>query len=115
MQGALLFYRELLKLGAEVVMVGNTLPAINDVTASELVAAVEDVALFCPTIKASSRKTSYASGHVNMAVSCSAVPPHALQKNKNLPSKNVQACLHFEVYRRHVGHLSHVNMAMSCS
>lgn len=46
--------RELLRLGAEVVLVGNTLPAINDVTASELGSVVEDIAQFCPTIKVSS-------------------------------------------------------------
>ena len=43
--------RELLRLGSEVVMVGNTMPAINDITATELIAVVEDVTRFCPTIK----------------------------------------------------------------
>ena len=43
--------RELLRLGSEVVMVGNTMPAINDITVTELVSVVEDVAAFCPTIK----------------------------------------------------------------
>lgn len=43
--------RELLRLGVEVVMVGNTMPAINDITVAELIAAVEDIAAFCPTIK----------------------------------------------------------------
>ena len=32
-------------------MVGNTLPAINDITVPELIAVVEDTARFCPTIK----------------------------------------------------------------
>lgn len=35
-------------------MVGNTLPAINDITASELMSVVEDIAQFCPVIQASS-------------------------------------------------------------
>ena len=43
--------RELLRLGCEVVLVGNTMPAINDITVSELSSAVEDIAIFCPTIK----------------------------------------------------------------
>ena len=46
-----LFVRELLRLGSEVVMVGNTMPAINDITVTELRSVVEDVAVFCPTIK----------------------------------------------------------------
>lgn len=48
--------RELLRLGAEVVMVGNTMPAINDITVTELVSAVEDIAGFCPTIKVCSQQ-----------------------------------------------------------
>ena len=32
-------------------MVGNTMPAINDITVTELIAVVEDIAHFCPTIK----------------------------------------------------------------
>jgi len=47
-------FRELLRRGTEVVLVGNTLPAINDITVSELVSVLEDVAQFCPVIKASS-------------------------------------------------------------
>ena len=47
-------FRELLRQGTEVVLVGNTLPAINDITVSELVSVLEDVAQFCPVIKASS-------------------------------------------------------------
>lgn len=35
-------------------MVGNTMPAINDITATELIAVVEDIARFCPTIKVGS-------------------------------------------------------------
>ncbi len=46
--------RELLRRGSEVVLVGNTLPAINDITVSELMSVLEDVAHFCPVIKASS-------------------------------------------------------------
>ena len=53
--------RELLRLGAEVVMVGNTLPAINDITVTELTAAVEDVSRFCPTIKANIPQSESAS------------------------------------------------------
>ncbi len=54
--GMILFvsFRELLRRGTEVVLVGNTLPAINDITVSELVSVLEDVAQFCPVIKASS-------------------------------------------------------------
>ena len=47
-------FRELLRRGSEVVLVGNTLPAINDITVSELVSVLEDVAQFCPVIKVSS-------------------------------------------------------------
>jgi len=43
-------FRELLRRGTEVVLVGNTLPAINDITVSELVAVLEDVAQFCPVL-----------------------------------------------------------------
>lgn len=35
------------------VLVGNTLPAINDVTADELVSVIDDVAQFCSTIQVS--------------------------------------------------------------
>ena len=49
-----LLARELLRLGAEVVMVGNTMPAINDITVTELIAVAEDIAHFCPTIKVGS-------------------------------------------------------------
>lgn len=34
-------------------MVGNTLPAINDITVSELGSVLEDVSQFCPVIKVS--------------------------------------------------------------
>lgn len=34
--GILPFVREMLRMGCEVVMVANTLPAINDITAAEL-------------------------------------------------------------------------------
>lgn len=37
-------------------MVGNTMPAINDITVAELVSAVEDIAGFCPTIKVCSQQ-----------------------------------------------------------
>ena len=45
--------RELLRLGSEVVLVGNTLPAINDVTEDELVSVLDDVSQLCPTIQVS--------------------------------------------------------------
>ncbi|KAL3145762.1 hypothetical protein ABBQ38_015142 [Trebouxia sp. C0009 RCD-2024] len=63
--------RELLRLGAEVVMVGNTMPAINDITVTELVSAVEDIAGFCPTIKAAK-----AAGDQAQASSGGRVPPY---------------------------------------
>ena len=59
-------FRELLRRGTEVVLVGNTLPAINDITVSELVSVLEDVAQFCPVIKASSLSLGqWASGPVH--------------------------------------------------
>ena len=49
--------RELLRLGAEVVMVGNTMPAINDITLTELTGVAEDISRFCPTIKVGSHSS----------------------------------------------------------
>lgn len=48
--------RELLRMGAEVVMCANSQPAINDVTAPELRAVLEQVAAVCPVIKVRPRK-----------------------------------------------------------
>ncbi len=45
------FARELLRMGAEVVMVANSQPAINDITSAELRTLLEDVASVCPVIK----------------------------------------------------------------
>jgi hypothetical protein len=44
--------RELLRMGAEVVLVANSLPAINDITAPELRALLDAAGALCPTIKA---------------------------------------------------------------
>lgn len=57
--GMLPLARELLRNGAEVVMAANTSPAINDVTAEELVALVAHVAELDPVI-ASARETAIA-------------------------------------------------------
>lgn len=50
--GMLPFARELLKMGAEVVLVANSLPAINDITAAELRSLVAKAAELDPTIRA---------------------------------------------------------------
>ena len=44
--------RELLRMGAEVVLVANSLPAINDITAPELRSLLDAAGALCPTIKA---------------------------------------------------------------
>ncbi|GIL89535.1 hypothetical protein Vretimale_1901 [Volvox reticuliferus] len=49
--GMLPFARELLRLGCEVVLVANELPAINDITAPELRALLNAAADVCPIIK----------------------------------------------------------------
>ena len=43
--------RELLRMGTEVVMCANSQPAINDITAPELRALLNQVAAVCPVIK----------------------------------------------------------------
>ncbi|PSC76368.1 Pantothenate kinase 2 isoform B [Micractinium conductrix] len=50
--GAIPFARELLRMGAEVVLVANSLPAINDITAAELRSVVAKAAEVCPIIRA---------------------------------------------------------------
>jgi type II pantothenate kinase len=50
--GMLPLARELLRAGAEVVLVANSLPAINDVTAAELRGVVARAAEACPVIRA---------------------------------------------------------------
>lgn len=54
--GMLPLARELLKMGCEVVLTANSLPAINDITAQELRELVQRVAEMCPTIKASAHR-----------------------------------------------------------
>lgn len=49
--GMLPFVRELLRLRCEVVMVANSLPAINDITAAELRLLLSAAAEVCPIIK----------------------------------------------------------------
>ncbi|KAF8056112.1 pantothenate kinase 2 [Scenedesmus sp. PABB004] len=53
--GMLPFVREMLRLGCEVVMVANSLPAINDITAAELRSLLSEAAEVCPIIKAARR------------------------------------------------------------
>ena len=43
--------RELLRMGSEVVMVANSLPAINDVTTAELRTLLDSVCDICPVLK----------------------------------------------------------------
>ena len=43
--------RELLRMGAEVVLCANSLPAINDITTQELQELIDKVADMCPIIK----------------------------------------------------------------
>lgn len=50
--GMLPLAREFLRLGAEVVLVANSLPAINDITAAELRAVVARAAEYCPILRA---------------------------------------------------------------
>ncbi len=45
------FERELLRMGAEVVMCANSQPASIDITAPELRALLDQIAAFCPVIK----------------------------------------------------------------
>lgn len=49
--GMIPFARELLRMGAEVVMCANSQPAINDITAPELRALLDQIAAVCPIIK----------------------------------------------------------------
>ena len=49
--GMLPFARELLRMGSEVVLVANSLPAINDITAHELKDLIDRVSEMCPVIK----------------------------------------------------------------
>ncbi|GIL42264.1 hypothetical protein Vafri_272 [Volvox africanus] len=49
--GMLPFARELLRLGCEVVLVANELPAINDITAPELRALLNAASDVCPIVK----------------------------------------------------------------
>lgn len=49
--GMLPLARELLRLGTEVVLVGNSLPALNDVTANELPEIVAEAAKHCDIIR----------------------------------------------------------------
>ncbi len=73
--------RELLRRGSEVVLVGNTLPAINDITVSELVSVLEDVAQFCPVIKASSLPLGQrACGPVHASCQYNVIPPTVLEQ-----------------------------------
>ena len=48
--GMLPLARELLRGGAEVVLVANSQPAINDITASELRSLLEVAARACPVL-----------------------------------------------------------------
>ena len=50
MLGMLPLARELLRGGAEVVLVANSQPAINDITASELRSVLETAARSCPVL-----------------------------------------------------------------
>ena len=51
--GMIPFAREFLRMGAEVVMVANSQPAINDITSAELRRLLEDVSTVCPVIQVS--------------------------------------------------------------
>ncbi|CAI7782267.1 unnamed protein product [Closterium sp. NIES-54] len=50
--GMLPLAREMLRAGTNVVLVANSLPAINDVTADELTAVVAEAAQYCPVLRA---------------------------------------------------------------
>jgi len=63
--GQLPFAREFLRMGCEVVLVANKLPAINDVTATELIGVVASAERVCPIIRAArdaARRVEAASG-----------------------------------------------------
>ena len=51
MLGMIPLARELLRMGSEVVMVANSLPAINDVTCAELRTLLESLCEVCPVLK----------------------------------------------------------------
>ncbi|KAF5829354.1 hypothetical protein DUNSADRAFT_16199 [Dunaliella salina] len=63
--GQLPFAREFLRMGCEVVLVANKLPAINDITATELIDVVASAERVCPIIRAArdaARRVESASG-----------------------------------------------------
>ena len=60
--------RELLRMGSEVVMVANSLPAINDVTCAELRTLLESVCEICPVLKV---RLSSEGSFLCIAIACS--------------------------------------------
>ncbi len=51
--GMLPFVRELLRMGADVIMAANSQPAINDITAAELIRLLHAAGQLCPILTVS--------------------------------------------------------------
>ena len=83
--GMVPFARELLCMGAEVVMVANSYAAINDITATELTVLVDGMAAsVCPIIAA-----ARAAAKLAMASNCGNVPPYpGLRCDSSTPSSS---------------------------
>ncbi|KAL4445797.1 hypothetical protein ABPG77_008996 [Micractinium sp. CCAP 211/92] len=81
--GMIPFARELLRMGAEVVLVANSLPAINDITVAELRSVVAKAAEACPIIRAA-RDAAVAAEAANHG-HIPPVPGHASQRRTSSP------------------------------
>ncbi|GLC40183.1 hypothetical protein PLESTB_000260200 [Pleodorina starrii] len=99
--GMLPFARELLRLGCEVVLVANSLPAINDITAPELRALLSAAATVCPIIKAARE----AAIKVEMATG-GHVPPYPGLRPVRRSSSNLQPLLQQQQQSQQQQHLS---------
>ncbi|KAG6551234.1 hypothetical protein Mapa_007160 [Marchantia paleacea] len=84
--GVLTFARELLRRGTEVVLVANSLPAINDVVAAELPAVIAAAAKHCDIL----RRAAETGGLLFDAVSCNNGDSHESQ-NGSVPPLYVVA------------------------
>ena len=79
--GMLPLARELLTMGCEVVMVANSLPAINDITANELRDLLREASSFCPIL----REAREAGEEVEKSLG-GRVPPYPGAKLRKVPS-----------------------------
>lgn len=79
--GMLPLARELLRMGCEVIMVANSLPAINDITAPELRTLLSAASQHCPII----RRACQAAGQV-LQITGGRVPPYPGLRRQRSPS-----------------------------